>query len=74
MLSSDVKEIKPGMEAHVSPSGFQQEEYGYMLGTVDSVAAYPATMEAITHAFENETLARSMTAQGPVTEVHVVRL
>jgi HlyD family secretion protein len=69
--SSDVKQIKPGMEAHVSPSGFQQEEYGYMLGTVDSVASYPATMEAITHAFENETLARSMTGQGPVTEVRV---
>ena len=71
VLSSDAKEIKPGMEAHISPSGFQQEEYGYMLGNVDSVADYPVTMEAITHAFENESLARSMTAEGPVTEVHV---
>jgi len=67
----EAKEIQPGMEAHISPSGIQQEEYGYMLGKVDYVAKFPATLEAITHTFENEALARSMMGDSSVTEAHV---
>lgn len=69
--AAKVKEIQKGMRVHVSPSGVHREEHGYMLGTVDYVADYPATMEAIVRTFENETLARSMMAEGPVTRVDV---
>jgi HlyD family secretion protein len=63
------KAIQPGMQAHLSPSGIEREEYGYMLGRVRSVGYFPATSEDVTHAFENEALARAMMSAGPVTEV-----
>ena len=67
--SGQAKEIKPGMEADVSPSGVQREEYGYLIGKVRAVNEFPATLEAITRTFENESLARSMLDAGPVTEL-----
>ena len=69
--SGQAKEIKPGMQANISPSGVQREEYGYMFGTVLTVGEYPATSEAISRTFENDALARSMLAGGPVTELQV---
>jgi HlyD family secretion protein len=69
--AAKVKEIQRGMEVHLSPSGVHREEHGYMIGTVDYVAEYPATLEAIVRTFENETLARSMIGEGPVTRVDV---
>jgi HlyD family secretion protein len=66
-----VKEIEPGMEAHISPSGIQREEYGYMIGKVGSVGYFPVSSEAVARLFENEVLARAMTSSGPVTEVHI---
>jgi HlyD family secretion protein len=65
------KEIQAGMQAHISPSGIQREEYGYIIGKVSSVGYFPVTAEAITRIFENEALARAMMASGPVTEVHI---
>ncbi len=65
------KEIRPGMEAHISPSGVQREEYGYLLGKVRAVGDFPATADAIAHTFENEALARAMMSAGPVMEVHI---
>ena len=69
--SGQAKEILPGMDANVSPSGVQREEYGYMLAKVMSVGEFPATSEAISRTFENDALARSMLAGGPVTELRV---
>jgi HlyD family secretion protein len=63
------KGIQPGMQAHISPSGIEREEYGYMLGQVRYVGYFPATSEDVTHTFENEALARAMMSAGPVTEV-----
>lgn len=69
--SDKVKEIEPGMEVHITPSGVEREEYGYMLGTVRAVAQFPATTEAIVSNFENDSLAKSLTSSGPVTEVRI---
>jgi HlyD family secretion protein len=69
--SSQAKEIQPGMEADVSPSGVKREEYGYIFGKVKAVGKYPATSEAISRTFENEALARSMLSGGPVTELRI---
>jgi len=69
--SAQAKEIHPGMVVRISPSGIQREEYGYMLGTVASIADFPATQEAIIRTFENEALARAMLNNGPVTELRV---
>jgi HlyD family secretion protein len=65
------KAIEPGMPAHISPSGIEREEYGYMIGKVSAVGYFPATLEDVTRTFENETLARAMTSAGPVTEVRI---
>jgi HlyD family secretion protein len=72
--SAAAKEIQPGMDVHISPSGVQREEYGYMNGKVRYVADFPATSEAIVRNFENEALARSMLSEGPVTELRVLFL
>jgi HlyD family secretion protein len=69
--SAQAKEIQPNMEADVSPSGVQREEYGYLLGKVTAVGDYPATSEGISRTFENDSLAHSMLSGGPVTELRV---
>jgi HlyD family secretion protein len=69
--SDHVKEINPGMDVHISPSGVEREEYGYMLGHVSSVGDFPATSEAIVNNFQNDALAKSMLGGGPVTELRV---
>jgi len=65
------KDVKPGMEAQISPGTVRREEYGYMIGTVAFVAAYPATPAAMMSILGNEPLTQSITAAGPVTEVHL---
>ena len=69
--SDKAKQIEPGMRAHISPSGIEREEYGYMIGKVTSVGYFPVTSEAVTRIFENEALARAMMSSGPVTEVQI---
>jgi len=69
--SKQAKQIVTGMEVHLSPSGTRPEEHGYLLGAVLTVAAYPVTQLAVLRRLENETLANSITGQGPVTEIRV---
>jgi HlyD family secretion protein len=65
------KDVKPGMEAQISPGTVRREEYGYMIGKVAFVAAYPATPTAMMSILGNESLTQSITAAGPVTEVRL---
>ena len=65
------KQIEPGMRAHISPSGIEREEYGYIIGKVTSVGYFPVTSEAVARIFENEALARALMSSGPVTEVQI---
>jgi HlyD family secretion protein len=69
--SAQAKDVRPGMEAQVSPGTIKREEYGFMKGRVSYVAEYPATGTAVMRNLENESLAQSLTASGPVTEVHI---
>jgi HlyD family secretion protein len=69
--SSRAKEIHNGMEVQVSPSNIKREEYGFMKGHVVYVSDYPATLAALMRNFENEILAKLLSASGPVTEVRV---
>lgn len=71
VASAQVKEIRQNMDVHISPSGIQREEYGYLIGTVASVADFPATSESVVRIFENDALAKTMLAGGPVTEIRV---
>jgi HlyD family secretion protein len=65
------KDVKPGMEAQITPGTVRREEYGYMIGKVAFVAAYPATPAAMMSVLGNEPLTQSITAGGPVTELRL---
>ncbi len=65
------KAIQPGMTAQVSPSMVKREEYGFMVGKVEYVGAFPSSPDALMRNFENQTLVQSITGGGPVTEVRV---
>lgn len=69
--SAQAKDTRLGMEVQISPSTIKREEYGFMRGKVEYVADYPATPAALMRNFANETLARTLTATGAVTEVRV---
>lgn len=56
--------ILPGMEAQISPSNVNKEEYGFMLGRVKSVSDYPATTQSIMQTLGNENLASLLAGQG----------
>jgi HlyD family secretion protein len=63
--------IQPGMTVQMSPEGITWEEYGYMLGVVESVAQGPANPETMNRILRNQTLITQFTASGSVYEVHV---
>lgn len=69
--ASKAKAILPGMQAQVVPTVVKREEYGFMIGKVDYVGAFPSSTDALMRNFENETLVHSITAAGPVTEVRI---
>jgi len=56
--------IKQGMQVHLSPLGVAWEEYGYMLGTVQTVSDAPASTEVMDRLLRNDILARQFSASG----------
>jgi len=71
---ADGKRIRPGMQTEINPSAFRPEEYGYMLGRVESVSELPATLEGMGRVLKNEQLARELTQTGVPFEVRVALL
>jgi len=69
--SNLAKDIKPGMDAEVSPSTAKREEYGFIRGKVTFVARYPATTSGMMTLFENDALVNSLRSRGLVTEVDI---
>lgn len=65
------EEIRPGMEAQVSPAMVNKEEYGFMLGRVVSVAEYPATTQSMMQTLGNENLIALLTGQGAPLKVQI---
>jgi HlyD family secretion protein len=63
--------IRPGMTAQMSPEGITWEEYGYMLGEVETVNQGPANPDEMTRLLRNQTLIQQFTAPGGVYEVRV---
>lgn len=68
--SSRAKDVRPGMDAEVSPGTVKREEYGFLRGKVTFVADYPATPASMMRNLENESLTQSL-GNGPVTEVRI---
>jgi HlyD family secretion protein len=68
---ADGKRIRPGMLTEINPTAFRPEEYGYMLGRVESVSELPATLEGMLRVLKNDQLARELTQAGVPFEVRV---
>lgn len=69
--NSNAKLLKPGMAAQISPATAKKERFGYLVGTVLAVAQYPATESGMLSLFNNATLVRELTRNGPPISVQV---
>jgi len=63
------KRVRPGMQARVSPSTIRVEEYGSILGTVKSVADFPATPEGLARTLRNANLVEALGKSAPIEVV-----
>lgn len=63
------KRIRDGMTAQISPDTTPVDQYGFILGIVDSVAAVPATPGGMLSLLSNESLVSSLSATGPQLKV-----
>ncbi len=70
--ASKAKAARINEQAQIVPSTVKREEFGFILAKVVYVADYPATPAALMHNFQNDSLVKSLTAGGPVTELRVV--
>ena len=61
----DGKRVEAGMPALVSPATARHEEFGYMLGTVESLSEFPASLNGMIAVLQNEDLARTFSKAGP---------
>ncbi len=69
--SKDGKKIKKGMEALVSPSTVQPQEFGFIKGKVTYISDFPITQQGMLNSVKNDQLAKGLLAMGPLFEVHV---
>lgn len=65
------KQVKPGMDVHVSPTTVKVEEYGFLKGRVTKVSEYPVSNRALLDTLENESIVNEVLENGPVLEVEV---
>jgi multidrug efflux pump subunit AcrA (membrane-fusion protein) len=68
---TDGKRIEPGMPVQLLLSTVEQEEYGHMLGAVETVGQYPATTQGMMMVLGSEDLLELLATQGGSIEVHV---
>ena len=69
--AQDGKKVQPGMRTRISPSTVRVEEYGYIVGTVRSVADFPSTPEGLRRTLRNNNLVMTLTGQTAPIEVIV---
>jgi len=67
--STEGKKVTSGMKAQIAPSIAKCEEYGYMLGTINHVAEFPATPQGMMRVLHNETLVDSLSQLGAPIEI-----
>jgi HlyD family secretion protein len=69
--AQDGKKVRPGMRARISPTTVRVEEFGYIIGTVKSVADFPSTPEGLERTLRNANLVTTLTGRGAPLEVVV---
>jgi HlyD family secretion protein len=66
------KRIKPGMQVQLEPSTVKREEFGMMIGTVETVSDFPMTPQGMTAVLHNETLVTRFSHDGAPYAAKVV--
>jgi len=69
--AADGKKVRPGMLAQISPSTVKAEEYGFMIGEVESVSDFPVTPEGLRKVLRNDQLVSDLTGSSAPIEVDV---
>lgn len=69
--ATEGKKVHPGMEVYVSPSTVRPEEYGFIVGEVESASAYPVTPEGLRRVLRNQKLIQELTGESAPIEVRV---
>jgi HlyD family secretion protein len=64
------KKVKPGMQIQISPRDIKREQYGSMLGEVQSVSPYPTTPEAMLNVLKHKGLVEEFSQLGPPMVIH----
>ena len=62
---ADGKRVKAGMRALVTPATVRREEFGSILGKVESLSKFPVSLDGIIAALQNQDLARTFSQAGP---------
>jgi HlyD family secretion protein len=65
------KQVQAGMPARISPSTVKKEEYGYLVGRVTWVAAFPSSSRGMVRLLGNEALVTKLMQEGPPIQVNV---
>ncbi len=58
------KSVKPGMEVRLEPSTVKREEFGTMLGTVETISDFPITPQGLAAVLHNDSLVTRFTRDG----------
>ena len=65
----DAKKLEPGMQAYVYPSTVDKQEFGHIIGTVQSVSDHVATTTEMQSQLGADSLVETFTKEGPTVEV-----
>jgi HlyD family secretion protein len=74
VLSKQAKQIRPNMEAQISPTAVKKEEYGFMKGTVAAVSEYPITPEGAMSIVANQALVTELLGKEAKVEMRAALL
>jgi HlyD family secretion protein len=58
------KKIRPGMQVNLEPSTVKREEFGMMLGKVETVSDFPMTPQGMSAVLHNDSLVTRFTRNG----------
>jgi HlyD family secretion protein len=58
------KKVKPGMEVNIEPSTVKREEFGMMLGKVETVSDFPMTPQGMAAVLHNDSLVTRFSREG----------
>ena len=69
---NDLRKVKVGSKAQVTPADLEREKWGYAVGTVTGVEKYPTNREAVARRLKLAELAAFLPADQPFYEVRII--